>query len=50
LFTEVHILRVVNKTLSKYRRAKKTRVRQGNILIIEDTQDIISQKDIDKQV
>jgi hypothetical protein len=27
LLTEIHIFRVTNKTFSKYRRAKKTRVR-----------------------
>jgi hypothetical protein len=36
LSAEVYILRVVNKALSKRRRAKKTRVRQGDILTIED--------------
>jgi hypothetical protein len=37
LSAEVYILQVANKTLSKCRRAKKARVRQGNALIIEDT-------------
>jgi hypothetical protein len=37
LFTEVYIFRAANKTLSKYRRAKKTRVHQGNIFTIKDT-------------
>jgi hypothetical protein len=50
LSIEVYIFRVANKTLSKYHKTKKARVRQGSILTIEDTQDIISQKDIDKQV
>jgi hypothetical protein len=50
LSAEVYILRAANKTLSKYRKTKKARVRQDSALIIEDTQDIISQKDIDKQV
>jgi hypothetical protein len=36
LSTEVRILRVVNKALSKRRGAKKTRVRQGGVLTIED--------------
>jgi hypothetical protein len=40
----------VNKALSKRYRAKNACVRQGGTLIIEDTQDIIAQKDIDKQV
>jgi hypothetical protein len=50
LLAELYILRVANKALSKRRRAKKTRVCQGDILTIEDTQDIIAQKDIDEQV
>jgi hypothetical protein len=50
LSAEVYILRVVNKALSKRRRAKKTRVYQGGVLTIEDTQDIIAQKDIDEQI
>ena len=37
LLAEVRILRAVNKALSKRRRAKKTRVRQGGALTIEDT-------------
>jgi hypothetical protein len=50
LSTEVYILRAANKALSKYRRTKKARVRQSSALIIEDAQDIISQKDVDKQI
>jgi hypothetical protein len=50
LIAENRTLRVVNKALSKRRRAKKTRVCQGGTLTIEDTQDIIAQKDVDEQV
>jgi hypothetical protein len=50
LLAEVRILRAANEALSKRRRAKKTRVRQGGALTIEDVQDIIAQKDIDEQV
>jgi hypothetical protein len=50
LSAEVRILRAANEALSKRRRAKKTRVRQGGTLTIEDTQDIIAQKDVDEQV
>jgi hypothetical protein len=50
LLIEVYIFRVVNKTLSKYRRAKKTCIRQDSILIIRDKQDILIQKNVDKQV
>jgi hypothetical protein len=50
LSAEVRSLRAANKALSKRRRAKKTRVRQGGALLVEDVQDILAQKDIDKQV
>jgi hypothetical protein len=50
LSAEVYILRVANETLSKRRRTKKARIRQGSIFTIKDTQDIILQKDVDKQV
>jgi hypothetical protein len=42
LSAEVRTLRVVNEALSKRRRAKKTRVRQGGALTIEDAQDILA--------
>ena len=48
LSTKVRILRAANKALSKRRRAKKTRVRQGGALIVEDVQDILAQEDVDK--
>ena len=50
LSAEVRTLRAANEALSKRRRAKKARVRQGGVLTIEDTQDTILQKDVDKQV
>jgi hypothetical protein len=50
LCAEVRTLRVANKALSKRRRAKKTRLCQGGALIVEDVQDILAQKDVDKQV
>ncbi len=50
LSTEVRTLRAANEALSKRRRAKKTRVRQGGALTVEDAQDILAQKDIDEQV
>ena len=37
LAAEVRTLRKANEVLSKRRRAKKTRVRQGGALTIEDT-------------
>jgi hypothetical protein len=45
LTSENHVLQKVNEVLNKRRRAKKTRVRQGGILTIEDIQDILAQKD-----
>jgi hypothetical protein len=43
------MLRATNKALSKRRRAKKTRVRQGEALTIEDTQDVLAQKEAEEQ-
>jgi hypothetical protein len=39
-----------NMGFSKRRRAKKTRVRQGGALTVEDAQDILAQKDAEEQV
>jgi hypothetical protein len=50
LSAEVRTLRAANEALSKHRRAKKARIRQGGALIVEDTQDIIAQKDVNEQV
>ena len=47
---ELRTLRAANEALSKCRRAKKARVRQGGALTVEDAQDIITQKDVDEQV
>ena len=49
LLAEVRTLRAANKALSKRRRAKKTRVRQGGALTIEDTQDVLAQKEAEEQ-
>jgi hypothetical protein len=50
LSAEVRTLRAANEALSKRRRAKKTRVRQGGALTVEDAQDILAQKDADEQL
>ncbi len=42
LLAEVRTLRAANKALSKRRRAKKTRIRQGGALTIEDAQDVLA--------
>ncbi len=50
LSAKVRVLRAANKALSKRRRAKKTRIRQGGALIVEDTQDIIARKEAEEEV
>jgi hypothetical protein len=50
LTAENHTLRKANEALSKRRRAKKTRVRQGGALTIEDAHDILAQKEAEEQV
>ena len=49
LAAEVRTLREANEALSKRRRAKKTRVRQGGALTVEDAQDVLAQKDAEEQ-
>ena len=49
LLAEVYTLRKANKVLSKRRRAKKTRVRQGGALTVEDAQDVLAQKEAEEQ-
>jgi hypothetical protein len=48
--TELYIFRAANKVFSKYRRAKKNRIRQGGILTIEEAYDIIAQDEVNKQI
>ena len=43
-------LRTANKTLSKRRRAKKTRLRQGGLLSFQDAQDLIDQRGVVQQI
>ena len=47
---EVHTLQAANKALSKCHRAKKTHVRQGGALTIEDVHDILAQDEVDEQI
>jgi hypothetical protein len=49
LSAEVYTLRAANEALSKRRRARKTRVRQGGALTVEDAQDILAQKEVEEQ-
>jgi hypothetical protein len=46
---EVRTLRKANEALAKRRRAKKTRVRAGGALSVEDALDLIEQKDAGKR-
>ena len=50
LAAEVRTLRKANEALSKRRRAKKTRLRQGGVLTVEDAHDIMAQKEVDEQI
>ena len=50
LQAEIRSLRTANEALSKRRRAKKTRIRQGGVLTIEDAHDILSQTKVDEQI
>jgi hypothetical protein len=42
LATEIRIFRKANKAFSKYQRAKKNHIRQGDILAIKDALDILA--------
>jgi hypothetical protein len=50
LYAEVRDLRTVNEALSKRRRAKKSRIRLGGSLTIQDGIDLLDQKDVDEQL
>ncbi|KFZ25150.1 hypothetical protein V502_00361 [Pseudogymnoascus sp. VKM F-4520 (FW-2644)] len=50
LLAEVRTLLAANEALSKRRRAKKARIRQGGALTVKDAQDILAQKDVNEQV
>ncbi|KAM9874243.1 transposase [Verticillium dahliae] len=48
--SEIMILRAANETLSRRRRAKKTRLRQGGSLTLAEGQDIQTQRDVEVQI
>jgi hypothetical protein len=50
LEAETSKLRKANEALSKRRRAKKTRVRLGGSLTVQDAEDLLDQKAVDEQV
>lgn len=47
---EVETLRKANEGLSKRRRAKKTRVRHGGTLTVQDAKDLLDQNAVDEQM
>lgn len=47
---EVRTLRQANEALSKRRRAKKARIRQGGALTVEDAHDVLAQREVDEQI
>ena len=47
---EVSVLRKANEGLSKRRRAKKTRVRLGGLLTVQEAQDLLDQKAVGEQL
>ena len=49
LSTKVYTLRAANEVLSKHYRAKKARICEEGVFIVEDIQDFLSQKDIEEQ-
>jgi len=50
LRTEVSALRKANKELSKRRRAKKTRIRLGGSLTVQEAQDLLDQEAVGEQL
>ena len=50
LTAENHTLRKANEALSKRRRAKKSRIREGGALTIEDARDILAQREVEEQL
>ena len=50
LRAEVKTLREANSSLSKRRKAKKTRIREGGTLSIGEAQDLLDQNDVDTQL
>jgi hypothetical protein len=47
---ELRTLRAANEALSKRRRAKKNRIRQGGALAVEDAHDILAQEEVNEQI
>jgi hypothetical protein len=47
---ELRTLRAANEALSKRRRAKKNRIRQGGVLTVEEAHDIMAQDEVNEQI
>jgi len=47
---ELRTLRAANEALSKRRRAKKNRIRQGGALTVKDAHDIMAQDEVNEQI
>jgi len=47
---ELRTLRAANEALSKRRRAKKNRIRQGGALTVEDAHNIMAQDEVNEQI
>jgi hypothetical protein len=50
LAAEIRTLRAANEALSKRRRAKKNRIRQGGALTVEDAHDLMAQDEVEEQI
>jgi len=50
LSAENYILRQANEALSRRRRAKKTHVHQGGVITVEDTYNVLSQREVTEQI
>ena len=50
LQAELKDVRAANELLSKRRRAKKTRLQQGGSLSIQEAEDLVTEKEIGKQI
>lgn len=50
LRAELKDVRAANELLSKRRRAKKTRLRQGGSLSIQEAEDLVTEKEIGEQI
>jgi hypothetical protein len=50
LSAEIRTLRQANKALSKRRRAKKTRLYQGEALTVKNANNILAQEEVEKQI